>query len=95
MNLHPQDYALLEAIALSGGCTRAEIQSSLKMNNAKSGFDRLRKAGLIEVVIEATHKNFEGEGSKRRAVMMRRGQAIAHRWAVTEIGRLLSGTLGQ
>ena len=88
MNLHKSDYAVLRAIAVAGSCTRRSVGAS------KAAVNRLRSAGLIEVHIEATHGDFEGEGDARRAVNPRKGQLIAHRWRVTEDGKLLSGTMG-
>lgn len=94
MNLKPNDYQLLAAIAQAGTATRVEIQKALRLRrDATAGFNRLRKAGLIEVAIEAGHKNWVGEGEKRRPTKLRHGQAVAHRWSATEDGRLLSGTL--
>ena len=85
MKLHESDYRVLRTIAYAGNCTRRRARAS------KAAVNRLRKAGLIEVHIAATHRDFEGEGETRRAVNPRKRQMVAHRWSVTDDGRLLSG----
>lgn len=85
MDLHPRDYTILRRIVLKGTCTRKQA------GGTRTIMDRLREAGLIEVHLRATHKEYAGEGNNRRMINRRTGRLGAHRWIATEDGILLSG----
>ena len=88
MNLQSKDYVVLRKVVLRGICTRRQA------GGTRTIMDRLRKAGLIEVHLPATHNEYAGEGYARRMINRRTGQLGAHRWKATEEGILLSGTEG-
>ena len=88
MNLQPKDYTVLRRIVLRGICTQRQAGGNRTIMN------RLKKAGLIEIHLAATHKDYAGEGDARRMINSRTGKLGAHRWKATEEGILLSGTEG-
>ena len=96
-DLKERDLEVLKLLAEVGPCTTKQLRGfvtdphnfvKLTTPSMKISLDRLEKAGL-------TYKYRKGVGQYKAPRNIRGGYAkgavVAHRWAVTEDGRLLSG----
>ena len=98
-SLKPHDYDVLRALAEAGLVRAAQLHQhfapgkqnlrKLQPANLKRSLQRLEKAGLAKIVVKGSGA-FPANGMQVNG-RYKKGQKLAHRWAVTEDGRLLSG----
>jgi len=97
--LRPHDYDVLRALAEAGMARAAELHkhfapgkhhlTKLQPASLKVSLNRLKEAGLVEIVIKGSGRF--PKGGMQSYGYVKKGQKLAHRWTVTEEGRLLSG----